>query len=177
MNDSRKKILAISTLLMGTVGITLVLMPFVLSLFPSNRAYAALPRYDISDLYRGSYKLVTLDRAFETFNGFKQSVFFIKTKAGEIRAWSVYTKNGDIGMPDYHWWRVYNTCRNFGPDVINGVIDEDSYIQCHDKNLPQWQSNNWRWNLEGKALTQNVTDMNQVDGFVEGDFYVIGEKQ
>ncbi len=177
MIESRKKILTISTLLMAIVGITLTLMPFVLSLFPSNRAYAALPRYDISDLYPGSYKLVTPDSAFETFNGFKQSVFFIKTKAGEIRAWSVYTKNDEIGMPDYHWWRVYYTCREFGPGVINGVIDEDSYIQCHDKKLAQWQSNNWRWNLKGKALTQNVTDMNEVKGFIEGDFYVIGKKR
>jgi hypothetical protein len=162
---------------MGIVGITIALIPFVLSLFPSDRAYAALPRYDISDLNHGSFKLVIPDRAFETFNGFKQSVFFLKTKAGEIRAWKVYTKNGEIGMPDYHWWRTYFTCRDFRPGIINGVIDENSYIQCHDKNISQWQSNNWRWNLDGKALTQNVTDMNQVKGFIEGDFYVIGKKR
>lgn len=178
MSKYRKKLLVISTLLMMTVGVAIASIPFVLSLFPSERADAALPRIDISDITLGSYKLVTPSEAFETFDGFKQSVYFIKTRDGKLKAWTVYAKNGEVGMPDYHWWRTYSTCREFRPDLIDGFVDEKSLIQCHDRYLSPGQASYWKWQLDGKAVAQQyVDDMQPARGLVEGNYFVLGKKR
>lgn len=176
MNKLRRKALTMLTLATAVVGIAMLLVPFGLSLFPNDRAYAALPRFDISDILPGTYKLATLPKAPETFNGFKQSVYFIKTQNGDLRAWVVYAKNGEIGMPDYHWWQTYYTCREFGPDLKDGVIDENSLIRCHDKDPSPGFTDHWRWKLDGKAISQYIDDMQPAGGEVEGHYFVLGKK-
>lgn len=175
MSWSRRKILTISTLVTALVGVALSFVPFALSLQPSERADAALPRIDVSNISPGTYKLVTPEDAFETFNGFKQSVYFLRTKDGNLRAWAVYARNGEVGMPDYHWWRTYFSCKEFGPDLKDGVIDEKSLIQCHDKDLYQGQVEYWRWQLNGKAVSQYVDDMQPANGVIEGEYFVLGK--
>lgn len=175
MSVSRRKFLTIITLLLVMVGVAMASIPFGLSLFPSERADAALSRINITELRPGSFKLVTPDNAYELYNGFKRSVYILKTNTGEIRAWAVYAKNGEVGMPDYHWWNVYFTCKHFSPAINNGIIEENSLIQCRDKDISPWQSENWRWRQDGKSITQNVDDMRPAHGMVEGDYFVVGK--
>lgn len=164
-----------STLVTAMVGIVLSFVPFALSLLPSERADAALPRVDVSGIAPGTYKLVSPENVFETFNGFKQSVYFLRTRDGNLHAWTVYAKNGEVGMPDYHWWKTYFSCEEFGPNLKDGFIDENSLIQCHDPGFYSGQADYWRWHLNGKAVSQYVDDMQPARGVIEGDHFVLGK--
>lgn len=176
MSWSRRKVLTISTIVTALIGVILLFVPFVLSLSPTERADAALSRIDVSNIAPGTYKLVALENPFETHNEFKESIFFLRTRNGNLQAWFMLAKKGEVGMPDFHWWNSYFACKAFGPDMKDGFIDENSLIQCHDNGLYPGQASIWRWRLNGEAVSKNaVDDMYPARGVIEGDYFVLGK--
>jgi hypothetical protein len=55
----------------------------------------------------GFYKISTHSRSVEYFLDYKSAVLIVKRLDGRIDAWSLLTRNGEVGLPDYHWWQVY----------------------------------------------------------------------
>ncbi len=123
----------------------------------------------------GSYKITTHSRSVEYYLGFKSAVILVKRLDGHIDAWGISTRNGEVGLPDNHWWQTYLVCKNFGPTVINGVIDETKPISCHDDLESRYgiTNNKWKWSIDGKALVNYLDDMERIEGTVKGGYYVL----
>ena len=76
-------------------------------------------------------------------------------------------------MPDVHWWQPVYECKNFGPTIINGIVDETKEIKCHDKaSLYANWPDIWYWDIDGKNLVTKRTDLEETIGTIEGNYFV-----
>ena len=100
----------------------------------------------------------------------------MRLRDGSVSAWDIPTKDGRVGMPDYEWWRPMYPCSAFGPSIVDGSIDESSYIQCHDPETPEWWARRWRWSLSGRAVQDGMEDLPATPGVVEGTYFVFGKR-
>ena len=157
------------------VGVYFAAFPFIASLNPSVKANSEIPSITINDMKPGSYKISTHSRSVEYFRGYKSAVLLVKRLDGHIDAWNISTRNGEVGLPDYHWWQVYFDCKNFGPTMINGVIDETKPITCRDNLERKYgiTKNRWKWSIDGKALVNYLDDMDRIEGTVKAGYYVL----
>lgn len=173
-----RKILAICTTCLALIALGIAVTPFGLSLKPNARADAALPRIDISNLK--PEEIVLLEHPTHGYAGrdYIWSIILMKLTDGSIRAWSVPTKNGNIGMPDHHWWRPFFPCKDFGPSKVDGLIDMHSHFKCHDTDIPhEWWATAWQWDLSGKAIDSSaIGDMLEITGTIEGKYFVLGKR-
>ena len=171
----KRKLLVFAIVIMLVVGANFVAYPFVASLKPSMKANAEIPSISIDDMKLGSYKITTHSRSVEYFRGYKSAVMLVKRLDGHIDAWNLSTRNGEVGLPDNHWWQVYFDCKYFGPTVINGVIDETKPITCHDDLEGKYgiMSNRWKWSIDGKALVKYLDDLDRIEGTIKGGQYVL----
>ncbi len=172
---NRKRILSNSVLLMALVGIMAALYPFIQSLKPSAKVDASLPRIDLSKINKGTYIIFRHPKRGEFYNGMYWSVFLLKTNAGEVKAWTVLTKNNTVIMPDINWWRPMYECHNFGPTIKNGKINESMPIQCHDKETPEWWAKHWQWNISGSNIIGMVVDLEPTRGVIKHGHLVLGK--
>ena len=163
----RKKALTFFLTIVTLVGLFFVTLPFVGSMKPSAKANAALPRIDISNLHTGEAKIYDLPNSAEYFGGYKLSLFIFKTTGGEVRAWELPTKNGNVGMPDLHWWKPYHPCKDFG------LSSSQEQFACQDSDLPSdWWESKWQWDLRGNSIASNIDSMPSVTGAIEGKYFV-----
>lgn len=153
----------------------MALLPFVFSLKPNARADAALFTVDTTKMESGTYKIVRHPLIAESYSGFAWSVLLIKMNNNSSAAWLVPTRNGSVLMPDIHWWRPMFECHDFGPTIINGKVDVSSVFECHDKDVPEWWADKWRWDSNGRNYSGQIDNMKPAVGVVEGGFYVVGK--
>jgi hypothetical protein len=158
------------------IGIVALSVPFILSLNPSERVDASLPRVDLSSLEPGRHRTVRNPKLPEYYDGIVWSVLLIKKKDGQVKAWVIPTKNNTVMMPDIHWWRPMTPCETFGPTKLNGLIDEEAPIKCHDDSVPEWWADKWQWSIDGKNLSDQVDDMEPAVGVVEHGYFVLGKR-
>lgn len=130
-------------------------IPFFLSLSPSERSVAALPRVKVPTLLPGQFAFV--DDPFAT-DQWPSRLMMLRQKTGELFVWSIPTYKGVMAMPDNHWWRADIPCPSFGPDFSSEVI------ACSDPNLHSSRREAFRWHLDGKNISGHVDDMPQVHG-------------
>ncbi|MES9852794.1 MAG: hypothetical protein ABW170_13320 [Candidatus Thiodiazotropha sp. L084R] len=171
----KRKLLILTMIAMLIVGGSYAAYPFLASMNPSMKANAEIPSVSIKEMKPGSYKISAHSRSVEYFQGYKSVVMLVKRLDGRIDAWSLLARNGEVGLPDYHWWQVYIDCKNFGPAVIDGVIDETKPITCHDDLEKKYgiSNNRWKWSIDGRSLTKYLNDMERIEGSVKGDHYVL----
>jgi hypothetical protein len=160
---------------LAIIGITALSVPFILSLNPSERVDAQLPRIDLSSLELGGFKIVRNPSLSKFHDGIVWSILLIRKRNGEVKAWTIPTRNNVVLMPDLHWWRPMTPCAKFGPSLISGLIDEEAPIQCHDKSVPEWWADKWLWSINGKNHSGQVSDMMQTKGVVENGYFVVGK--
>jgi hypothetical protein len=172
---SKRKLLVSAIVLMVIVGFSFAAFPFVAALSPSMRANAEITSININDMKPGSYKIATHSGSVEYFRGYKSSVMLVKRLDGHIDAWRLSTRNSEVGLPDYHWWQVYFDCKDFGPTLVNGVIDETKPICCRDDLERRYgiTNNRWKWSIDGKALVNYLDDLDRIEGTVKGGYYVL----
>jgi len=172
MNKRQFLISGLSVL--SIIGLAFAAYPFIVSMLPSEKADAEIPRININEMSAGSYKIVLHPRLGEDHNGYGYSLLIIKRKNGDINAWNLLTKGKEVGMPDYYWWRVYFTCAKFGPTLVDGVIDESKPIKCHESSeSTKYISENSVWSIDGVALKPGIANLEQAKGIVEGDYFVL----
>ncbi|WP_163834007.1 hypothetical protein [Spartinivicinus ruber] len=165
------------TSIIAVTGLMFARLPFIYSLKPNAKADAALPRIDVSDIKPGTYIFLPHPIYGELYSGYSWSVMIYRKHDGTVKAWDLTTRNGAVGMPDLHWWRPFYDCKQFGPTVINGEVQENLPIQCHDADIPSnWWANEWRWNISGKNLGKMMSDLNETVGVVEGKYFVFAKR-
>ncbi|MES9948591.1 MAG: hypothetical protein ABW118_06510 [Candidatus Thiodiazotropha sp.] len=171
----KRKLLILTMIAMLIVGGSYAAYPFLASMNPSMKANAEIPSVSIKEMKPGSYIISEHSRSVEYFQGYKSVVMLVKRLDGRIDAWSLLARNGEVGLPDYHWWQVYFDCENFGPAVNGGVIDEAKPITCRDDLEKKYgiSNNRWKWSIDGKSLTKHLNDMEKIEGSVKGDHYVL----
>ena len=158
------------TLALGAVGVCLAAIPFIGSLAPSASIEAKLPRIRVADLKPG--EVVFLDA-----KPYGRRVLVLKQYDQSLRVFGVPVKEGRVGMPDFHWWHPMYWCKDFGPEMTDGRFLPNSLITCHDSPLPDgaWQTY-WRWDLNGKSLSQ-FEDIPQATYVSEAGDIVVGKRE
>jgi hypothetical protein len=172
-----KQALAASVISLTALALGLLSAPFIGSLQPSNRASANLPTMDLSMIEPGNFQLLPHPTGVQLHHGFEVGLLVYRTHTGEFYLWDVPAKEGKVGMPDISWWRPFYLCKNFGPAIRAGRVDESQPIECHDTQLPSsWWAREWRWSINGEALGSHVDDMQNTAGTLESQSFVFSQR-
>jgi hypothetical protein len=148
----------------------------MMSMSPSDKVHAELPRIIVSDLKRGAFKIVEHPTAATWGrSGIRYSILLHRLQSREIKAWRVPTGDGAVLMPDLHWWRPMYTCKDFGPTTSDTDATKIASIRCHDSATPEWWVDKWNWSIDGENYSGQVDDMEPVGGAVENGYFVIGK--
>jgi hypothetical protein len=174
MNQKRMLIFLVTTLALA--GVVITVYPFFQSLKPSERVDAALPRINISKMENGTYEIIPHPVQREIHRGTDRSILVLKTNRGEVRAWTIPTKNNSVLMPDMRWWQPIYECRSFGPTVRDGKVIESEPIRCHDKETPEWWGEQWQWHFTGTNIKGQVADLEPAKAVVEHGDLVVGKR-
>lgn len=160
----RQTLLKVTVFLFLIAGVVAAL-PFVLSMYPTPKAYADRPRVKIPELRPGQYAFVHSPRWRS------EDWLFVRRPDGQLNVWRIPVRDGAHLMPDCYWWRAYTPCEQFAPQFEKGVI------VCSAK-MPEWAAETYVWSLDGKALHPQacVPDMEPVIGFDEFGDYVAGKR-
>ncbi len=171
---NKKKTLTAFIRIMLLIGLALLAYPFVASLMQSDNADRESTRFDIASMAPGSYRILPLPGRKILYGEYRQSTLLLKTANGKLHAWTVLVHQGAVGMPDKYWWQPAYDCQHFGPTLVNGRIDENKPLECHDASAAVANRKlDWQWTIDGKALSSTMTDMIPTRGDVEGDYFVL----
>ena len=169
----RRKFLIFSVCTISLLGVILSFIPFYSSMSPNEKAKASVPRIDISGLENGTYRVVRDLALGAANNNFEWAAFLYKKHNGELKVWHIPVKGAAVGMPDLYWWKPFYECFDFGPTVVDGIVDESLPITCHDEELPSgWWRDRWLWHIDGKELNSSMESLQEVDGEIEGKYFV-----
>jgi hypothetical protein len=166
-----------ATLGMLLLGVGLTAYPFVAALMPNAKAQAERLRLDISEIPPGSFKFIDSPWV-DSGRYLKSSIFLLRKNDGTVKAWFVLrTDTGAVAMPDQHWWRMAFICENFKPTLIESKIDESKPIKCHDgpTQVIAWWLPRMQWTVDGQSLDRQVPDMEEIPGFVRGQYFFYGK--
>lgn len=157
------------------LGLVLASMPFFASLRPTPQAEQALPHLDLSAIQPGTYAIIANETA-PPMGSVHWAWLLLRQHNGQIAVWDVPTQNHAVLMPDYFWWRPsWVRCEHFGPSLSAGTLNEALPITCHDAGLSAQQRQDWRWDIRGRSLSDNVESMLPTQGVVEGRYFVVGK--
>lgn len=137
------------------IGLVLAVTPFFISLTPSEKSIAALPRIKVPAIQAGQFAFVEDPQSTSQW---PSALLLFRQRNGELFVWVIPTKDGVVAMPDIHWWRGYIKCPSFAPDISKEVIS------CSDPGLSAWWKENYRWRLDGKNINGVVDDMQRING-------------
>ena len=176
MVATKKSILTKTTASIALLGLIVASIPFIESLRPNARAVANLPHIDLSEISPGHYSLKHPEQA-DLFRGYKWAVFVYRKYDGSVKLWNVPVRKGKVGMPDLHWWQPIYECENFGPTVVNGRVQEDQPITCHDPEIHESWKKVWKWDINGKNVKDSYYDLEPTKGSVEGNYFIVGKRE
>lgn len=168
--------LVTTTIGLLSIGVVAVAIPFLKSMGPTAQALNDLPRVKITGIDPGEYRLQNYIPTHGSSDGWQLQLFIYRRFNGDLKVWRLFSKNDAVGMPDLSWTRPMLECRDFGPTVVNGLVDESRPITCHDDNVSDYWKNEWRWTIDGKNMGKMVEDMVPVSGSIEGEFFVIHKR-
>lgn len=168
--NQRKKVLWAGMLSLILIGIGFASFPFIASMNPPANAGQDLPYIDISHMENGTYIYSHSD--FEGWFG--TSFLIIKQHTGDFVVYLVPTKDDAFVMPDLKWYRQGGFCKNFRPEMVNGMIKPGGYIMCHDQDIEEWRQGEWLWTLDGRKLGKWTADMETIKFKIVGSHMIIG---
>jgi hypothetical protein len=140
------------------IGLIALCIPFFSTFKPSEAAFAKLPRVNTESISDGGFRFAD-DPLSE--DRFPSRLLMIRKLDSQLRVFRVPFRDGQVGLPDRHWWQQGRLCTKFEPDFVKGDI------ACRDKDQRQWVSENYRWSLDGKNMIGYVDNMDAVKGTEE----------
>lgn len=151
---SALKTFAIAVAVLGTLA---MLATVWLGMQPTPKPPPTLPFANIDKLTPGGYFTVDADRL---------RYFVVRPQAGDIYVLAAPIDNGEVMLPDTFWWKPERACRDFGLDLEQGAVSEQSTFACRDETVsPDW-AKRWRWDARGRSVPADgaakVDDMYRV---------------
>jgi hypothetical protein len=140
------------------IGLIALSMVFFSTFRPSQAAFAKLPSVKIGTIPNGGHSFVDDPLSEERM---PSRLMMVRKLDGQLRVFRVPFRNGQVGLPDIHWWQLGELCSKFEPDFIKGDI------ACNSDKIRGWASENYRWTLDGKNIIGYVDDMQNVSGTEE----------
>jgi len=172
-----KSSLKIVTLILIFSGIGFCSVPFITSLNPSDRSDANAIRIDISSIEKGQYAIIT-DPALGktgTVPSYEWSLLVYRKHDGAYNIWDIPTKGALVGLPYFYWYFPEYGCLEFGPTRVNGKVDENLPIKCHNFSPEHLSFPDYQWDIEGETVAGHVESINKAKGVIEGDYFVYGK--
>ena len=123
------------------VGAGIAAVPFVKSLGPNDKGRASLLEVDISDLAIDHVKIIDRSRI---------RIFLERLPPDEVIALVVPVQDGAVRMPDEKWWRLWSSCRNFGPENKSGQLTNGGSFRCRDPDVDEALARLWVWDAAGR---------------------------
>ena len=151
-----------AVVVLGVVGT--VLIP---SLMPSERTLAEGTRLPVGDLVPGSFKLVAHPLKSSGTGLPQPHILFVRDLQGEIRALYIPTQNGQQYLPESRPMEAATPCDSVEPNFLT------SEIGCAKYPLGFTPVANRRWSFAGKKLQAGGTDLQAVEGRIEGNDFVL----
>jgi len=164
-----RKPLVLSVTSLAVVGAILAIIPFALSLTPSESAGESLPRIDVSKLLPGSF----ITQNHPTVGKAEHRYYVLKDFESKIYLFHVYLSDNQVQLPYFNWWSSGSTCSNFGPEHENGALKIGGVIKCHDED-EYTASSWWAWTFEGQNISGERPDMETLKYSVVGPHIVVG---
>lgn len=164
----RRRVLAAIVLATFGVGIVLAAVPFLFSLKPNAKAYAAVPRFPIPAIGPNSYTYLPNPR--EQGRHFPMVILVVSDENGQKRYWSIPTVDGTTAIPDKYPYRGVWKCKDLSPDF------EERSIRCKDDD---WAVREWadpRWDFRGRDISNYdwLPDLEAVVGReINGDYVLL----
>lgn len=165
----RRKVLVTVVILAIVMSLAMVAVPFVSAMKPPANAGETLPHIDISLMEPETYKIHKVSSG----SWVDRSYLIIRKSTDEFSVYSLPTKNGEVVMPDLMWFRWGGLCKRFGPEMVEGKIEPEGLIKCHDSDLDEYFVKEWRWTFEGKKLGRWTADLRTVSHKRSGKYLVL----
>lgn len=168
MNYTRKLLVA-AVLIVGLTGLAFVSIPFMGSLNPSALAKTRLEAWKeppLPDLNPGQ---VVIRQNFRSYrrdypNGgwspiWGQRDLLIRDHDGDFHSFRLPTWNGAVILPRVFWGQWEAECQDFGPVIQEGILSEETTIQCNDSVPEPWGPFDAKWLIDGTSLTKPYPDL------------------
>jgi len=169
-----RRILKWIVLALVLVGLIAACTPFIQSFFPNSKSRAELTRFHVADLKPGEYRFVKAGHP-KGRHGMQWGYMLVRRWNGELNVWHVNVgEDSVVSMPEPHWSRADGAiCKDFRPSDNFSVSEAGATIECWDEDSwPGWGE--LRWTIDGKALSEYRSDMSKVDGYDDGEDFIIG---
>jgi hypothetical protein len=140
------------------IGLIALSIPFFSTFKPSQAAFAKLPSVKIGTIPNGGHSFVD-DPLSE--DRIPTRLMMVRKLDGQLRVFKVPFRDGQVVLPDIHWWKQGLLCVKFEPDFAKGDIS------CSSGYSGKWASENYRWTMDGKNILGFVDDMDEVRGTEE----------
>ncbi len=139
-----RRVIGIGLLALTIGGLSVATIPFVQSWALNDRARAGAVWVPIADLKPGAWKVV---------DGRGERFFVIRQPSGKISVLGVPLRNGNVMMPDIHWWHPEYACPDFGLSAFNGQVTSASRFECRTIDEQEaWARHYWIWDSEGRTV-------------------------
>lgn len=160
---SRKKLLLTATISTITIGIGFLFVPFIGSWGLRADAGSHFIRYDPADLTPGKYEII--DSGWTSTHKYGHK-YLAHNNAGSINIFRLYTKDDLFIMPFSHPFDIHGFCAEI--KVSSGIIG------CSDETMNDYERNTWRWDLSGKRIGSNLSNLESQQYSNEINKIVIG---
>jgi hypothetical protein len=145
------------------IGLIALSIPFFSTFKPSQAAFAKLPSVKIGTIPNGGHSFVD-DPLSE--DRIPTRLMMVRKLDGQLRVFKVPFRDGQVVLPDIHWWKGGRSCAKFEPDYVKGDI------ACRDSDQHTWSIESYRWTLDGNNLSGFIDNMDLVRGTEESGLFV-----
>jgi hypothetical protein len=153
---------AVAIVAIGILGA--VVVP---SLMPSDKTLVEGTRIPVGDLGPGSFKLVAHPLQSANKDLLQPYILFVQDMNGKTYALLIPTKEGRTFLPESRPMEAARPCESI---VANFQLSE---ISCARYPAGFTPNASRRWSLEGKKLQTGGTDLQRVEGRIEGTDFVL----
>lgn len=144
MRETFLRYTVLSLLLFGMVAAA---APFILSLRPNAKAFAALPRVKLPELGPNSYAFLKDPLSISRW---PTEILVVRLADGNLNSWVIPTERGRYRLAEYHWYYPFGyLCADLSPDF------QTETIHCKDEDAPEWVRQDYRWSLDGLTVSSS----------------------
>lgn len=167
MSTYRKPLIWVTSTIV-LIGIILSLSPFVLSLKPNPKSQQEILEVELFEVAEYEYKIFVMKQSKISEIGATTHIYagsgylVIRGKADKFFTYWLTTWKGNALLPESHWGQHGFSCNDFGPNLINEEISNESIISCNDTDAPPWGPIQWKWNMDGSNLSGQSPDLKKI---------------